>query len=133
MRGQPIRPERHTGGSLDVLPVIQTTDSSLPPLPGQLRHHLRYGPVMFIDRVTTARSEIETVDAETRLFSDPPDGLLVAVSWEDGNDQITTVMVWETAAARGEFAFEKMMPLIARGNITGEPEILSPFRVFVRS
>lgn len=87
---------------------------------------------MFIDQVTAPRSEIETVDAETGLFSDPPDGLLAAVAWEDDDDQITTVMVWETAAARGDFAFEKMMPLLKTGSITGKPEILSPFRVFIR-
>jgi len=88
---------------------------------------------MFIDVVTAARSEIELVDERTGLFSDPPAGLLAAVSWESGDDRVTTVMVWDTPGARGDFAFQKMMPLIEQGGITGKPEIVKPFRVFIRS
>ena len=92
-----------------------------------------YVPFMFIDKVTAPRSEIETVDAETGLFSDPPNGLLAAIGWDAGDELVTTVMVWETPAARGDFAFEKMMPLLETGRVAGKPEILSPFRVFLRS
>ncbi len=87
---------------------------------------------MFIDVVTALRSEIELVDERVGLFRDPPAGLVAAISWESGGDQVTTVMVWETPGARGDYAFQKMMPLIEEGGITGKPEIVQPFRVFIR-
>jgi hypothetical protein len=39
----------------------------------------------------------------------------------------------DTPGARGDHAFQKMMPHMEQGGITGKPEIVEPFRVFVRS
>ena len=61
-----------------------------------------------------------------------PNGLAAAIAWESGEDEVTTVMVWDTPSDRGDFAFEKMMPLIEEAGITGKPEIVEPFRVFIR-
>lgn len=88
---------------------------------------------MFIDIVATSRSETEVVAERTGLYEDPPEGLVAAIAWESSEDEITTVMVWETPAARGEFAYRQMMPLIEEVGLTGEPEIVKPFRVFLRS
>lgn len=88
---------------------------------------------MFMDVVVASRAEIELVDEQAGLFRDPPNGLIAAVAWESGDDQMTTVMVWTTPGDRGDFAFEKMMPLIEQGGITSKPEIVQPFQLFVRS
>ena len=88
---------------------------------------------MFMDVVVAPRSEIELVDERAGLFRDPPVGLVAAISWESGEDQVTTVMVWDTPGARGDFAFKKMMPLIEQGGITSTPEVVQPFRLFIRS
>lgn len=88
---------------------------------------------MFIDIVTAPRQEVEFVDEEAGLFSDPPDGLAAAVAWEVDDDNVTVLMVWETPGARGDFAAEKMMPLVEAGDVTTKPEIVTPFRVFIRS
>lgn len=87
---------------------------------------------MFIDIVTTSTADLDVVDERAGLFSDPPDGLAAAIAWESGDDEITTVMVWDTPGDRGDFAFKKMMPLMEEGVVSGEPAIVAPHRVFVR-
>ncbi len=88
---------------------------------------------MFMDVVVAPTDEIELVDEQAGLFRDPPNGLIAAISWESGDDETTTVMVWATPSDRGDFAFEKMMPLIEQGGISSKPGIVQPHRVFVRS
>ena len=88
---------------------------------------------MFIDVVVAPPEEIRLVEDKAGLFDQPPNGLVAAVSWESGDDETTTVMVWDSPSDRGDFAFQKMMPLIEQGGITSKPEIVQPFRVFIRS
>jgi hypothetical protein len=88
---------------------------------------------MFVDLVTSKKSEYESIDAETGLYSNPPDDLLAAIAWEaDAPDQVTVLHVWRTADARGTFAFEKIMPLAQAGKIESNPRRLTPFKVFLR-
>jgi hypothetical protein len=86
----------------------------------------------FIDVVTTSPAELAIVDAEAGIFSNPPPGLAAAISWESGDDQVTCLMVWDTPGQRGDFAAERMMPLLASGRVSGEPERLKPHQLFVR-
>jgi hypothetical protein len=88
---------------------------------------------MFMDIAQTTRSELDVVDQKAGLFSDPPDGLLAALAWEGpGEDQVTVLMVWETPGARGDFGFQRMMPLMESGEVTAKPEILTPYKTFLR-
>jgi hypothetical protein len=85
---------------------------------------------MFAETVTIARPLTQAVWDHSRLFSEPPVGLLVAIAWESGGDEVTTVMVWQTPAARGDFAAERMVPLFDAGVLGaehGHPERVTRF------
>jgi hypothetical protein len=89
---------------------------------------------MFMDIAQTTRSEIDVVDQKAGLFSDPPDGLLAALAWDGPEEgQVTVLMVWETPGARGDFGFQRMMPLMESGEVTAKPEILTPYKTFLRA
>jgi hypothetical protein len=74
---------------------------------------------MFAETITTEPSLAQAVWDHSRLFTEPPAGLLAAITWESGGDDVTAVMVWESPAARGAFAAERMVPLFEAG-ILGE-------------
>jgi hypothetical protein len=89
---------------------------------------------MFMEIVTTARKDAEFVFERSRIYSDPPAGLRAAISWVDGEDQVSLLTVWETPGARGDFALERMMPLFDAGVLDdrhGHPERLTPLRVLL--
>jgi hypothetical protein len=91
---------------------------------------------MFLDLITTTRAEVDIVDREAGLFSDPPEGLLAALAWEaegaDPDGEVTVLTVWATPGARGDRGYQRIMPLAGSGAVTGEPAILTPYRTFVR-
>lgn len=90
---------------------------------------------MFMEIVTGSRREAALVEENSRMFADPPAGLLAAVAWESGDDDVTTLMVWETPKAHGDFSFERMMPLFESGvmsEVKGKPERLTPVKVYLR-
>jgi hypothetical protein len=89
---------------------------------------------MFAETITIARPSIQAVWDHSRFFTEPPAGLLAAIAWESGGDDVTTVMVWETPAARGDFAAERMVPLFEAGVLGeehGHPERVTPIQLFV--
>jgi hypothetical protein len=91
---------------------------------------------MFAETITLPRAQAQTVSDHSRLFAEPPAGLLAAIAWEAGGDDITTVMVWETPAARGDFAAERMVPLVADGTLGeehGHPERVTPVELYLRA
>lgn len=88
---------------------------------------------MFIEIVTSTSSELEVIEEQAGLFSDPPEGLLASIAWEaDSPDEVTVLMVWQTPEARGDYAFEKIMPLALAGKVVSSPQRLKPFKVFIR-
>jgi hypothetical protein len=91
---------------------------------------------MFVETVTLARAEAETVWEHSRLFSEPPDGLAAAIAWMSGADEVTVLMAWDTAAARGDFALERMVPLYEAGTLTerhGRPAPVDAVNAYVRT
>ena len=91
---------------------------------------------MFLETVTLARGAAETVWEHSRLFSEPPDGLAAAIAWTSGDDEVTVLMAWDTAAARGDFALERMVPLYETGTLGehhGHPGPVTPVNVYVRA
>lgn len=88
---------------------------------------------MFVDLVTCKRSEYDLIDAETGLYSTPPDDLVACIAWDaDEPDEITVLHVWRTPDARGEFAFERILPLARQGKIESQPKRLKTSWVFFR-
>ncbi|MBY5163922.1 hypothetical protein [Salsipaludibacter albus] len=90
---------------------------------------------MFMDKVTTDRDALDEVMDASRLLDDPPDGLLAALSWDDGDGRATMVSLWESPGARGQAAMERMMPLFESGVLDerhGDPHPVRPVHVYVR-
>lgn len=90
---------------------------------------------MFIETVTAPREEHDEVLRASRLLDEPPPGLAASVSWEAADGMVTQLMVWDSPAARGEFAEKVMMPLFASGqlaNVTSDPTHHKPVRVWIR-
>jgi len=54
-------------------------------------------------------SDWELVAEQSKLVSEPPDGLLVCVVIPDGDDQVRGITVWETPGQRGDWAASVMM------------------------
>lgn len=81
-----------------------------------------------------ARADIEEVEAQTRLFSDPPDGLRAAVAWEDSAGRSAVVFVWDSAQASAQWSQEVMWPKLSSGELalkSGPPEQVEPIHVVV--
>jgi hypothetical protein len=90
---------------------------------------------MFVEVVEGPLRDWESVREHSRLVDDPPDGLLACVVTPVGDDAMHGVMVWETAAQRGEWAAAVMMPLFESGvlaGVTTDPSPVSPIDVYVR-
>lgn len=87
----------------------------------------------FTEIVKTTVAEAEEVFSKTRMVTDPPDGLAAVVGWESGPDEVTMLMVWSDAGARGDFAAERMMPLLEDGSFRpATPQRLHPTHLFFR-
>lgn len=91
---------------------------------------------MFVETVTLGRAEAETVWEHSRLFSEPPAGLASVIAWMSGVNEVTVLMAWDTAAARGDFALERMVPLYEAGTLGeqhGHPAAVDAVRVYLRA
>jgi hypothetical protein len=89
---------------------------------------------MFLDLIRTTCAEVDIVDREAGLFPDPLEGLLSALAWEgeegDPDGKVTVLTVWGTPGARGDFRYQRMLPLMEAGAVTDSPAILTPYRTF---
>jgi hypothetical protein len=47
-----------------------------------------------------------------RLYSDPPAALAATVAWDIGDGMITSVNVWDSPTAVGDFFIERIQPVI---------------------
>ncbi len=86
---------------------------------------------MFLETITVPADAYAVFVSRVRLFTDPPAGLLSAVSYEEGPDGVTMVMLWGTPAARGDFAAERVMSSFADGELPGDPDRRTPVDVHV--
>ena len=81
------------------------------------------------------RTDIERVEAQTRVFSEPPDGLRAAVAWEAESGESAVVFVWESPQASATWSQEVMWPKLAAGELaleSGPPQAVEPIHVVVR-
>jgi hypothetical protein len=91
---------------------------------------------MFVEIVHAPAAELQQVFELSRLTSDPPAGLLAAVSYTEASGQSSALLVWEAPGQRGDWAAERMVPLFESGALTGasgHPERVEPIEVWIRS
>lgn len=89
----------------------------------------------FIEMVTGPPAQEARFRELTGILSDPPDALAALISWEvaDQPGVVTTVLVWDSPAARGDWSAAKIMPLIQSGQLEpAHPNRLTPVEVYVR-
>ena len=65
--------------------------------------------------VTGPVTDWELVAHHSKLVSEPPEGLLACIVLPEGDGQMRGFTVWETAAQRGDWAAQVMMPLFESG------------------
>lgn len=87
---------------------------------------------MFTETITIPAPEFEQFEQRVELFADPPPGLLSAICYEDGPDDVSLVMLWETASARGDFAADRVMTRTQDLHLTRQPERRTPVHTYVR-
>jgi hypothetical protein len=74
---------------------------------------------MFVETVTAPRELWQQWTIRLRLFSEPPPALVATVAWDAGGGMITSVNVWDSPSAVGDFFAERVQPLI---EAEGAPE-----------
>ena len=88
---------------------------------------------MFCQLVTVDFDRYAEDESKLQLQANPPDGLIAAVAWRDG-DSARTRVLWDSPAAAGDFAEMRVMPLLEAGEIApAHPERLVMIEAFVRS
>jgi hypothetical protein len=66
---------------------------------------------MFVETVTAPREEWEHWSERLRMLSDPPQALVAAIAWDSGNGQVTSLNLWDTPEAVGDFFMERIRPI----------------------
>ena len=88
---------------------------------------------MFCQLVTVGFDRYVEDESKLQLVANPPDGLIAAVAWRDG-DSARTLVVWDSPAAAGDFAETRVMPLLEAGEIApAHPERLEVIEAFIRA
>jgi hypothetical protein len=90
---------------------------------------------MFVEIVHAPAAELEMVFEKSKLTTDPPPGLMAAMSWTEPDGTSSALLVWETPGERGDWAAERMVPLMESGamaDATGHPERVQPIEVWIR-
>jgi len=77
---------------------------------------------MFVETIIAPREDWESWTERIGLLTDPPEALVAVVAWESGDVEVTSVHVWESPAAVGDFFMERVRPIIeAEGEPTHKP------------
>jgi hypothetical protein len=67
---------------------------------------------MYVETVTAPRQVWQQWTTRLRLLSEPPSALVATVAWEVGDGIITTVNVWDSPSAVGDFFVERIQQVI---------------------
>jgi hypothetical protein len=77
---------------------------------------------MFVETITSPRSEWEAWNQRLGMLADPPEALVAAIAWDTGDGNVTAVNVWDSADAIGEFFVARVHPLLPElGEPTAKP------------
>ena len=89
----------------------------MPSLDGAPTGDYRTG--MFVETITADRDEWTRWSDSLRIATDPPTSLVATIAWQNGDDTVTAVNVWESAEAVADFFIERVQPTLATA---GEPK-----------
>jgi hypothetical protein len=70
---------------------------------------------MFVETVRSSRDDWDLWNDRLRMLDDPPEALIAAIAWQETDDSVTAVNVWDTAEAVADFYLERVGPLIQAG------------------
>ena len=89
---------------------------------------------MFVETIRLPRSEWERWHERLRYTSDPPEALIATIVWDNGDNQVAGVNLWETPKAVADFYFERVQPIVeAEGEPTAKPQRRGePLAVYLR-
>jgi hypothetical protein len=73
---------------------------------------------MFVETITSPRSEWEAWNERLGMLTDPPETLVATIAWDAGEDYVTAVNVWDSAEAIGQFFESRVSPIL---HDLGEP------------
>lgn len=69
---------------------------------------------MFVETIAAPRAEWERFTERIRLFSEPPVALAAAIAWDEGDDHVMQVNLWDEPSAVADFFIERVMPVLER-------------------
>jgi hypothetical protein len=89
---------------------------------------------MFCETITAPREEWERWTERLRVTSEPPAALVVSIAWLGKDGLVTSVNVWDSPQAVGDFYMERVGPIVqAEGEPANKPERHGePLAVYVR-
>lgn len=73
---------------------------------------------MFVETITAPSDAWHQWTGRLRLFSEPPGALIASIAWDNGDETITAVNVWDNPSAVADFFLERVEPVVAA---EGEP------------
>lgn len=74
---------------------------------------------MFVETLTAPRDEWERLTERVALLADPPDALVASIAWDAGDGQVSSVNVWDSPEAVGDFFVSRVHPVVQE---LGEPK-----------
>ena len=90
---------------------------------------------VFVEQAVGPRLDWELVREKSGLLDDPPDALLACIAVPSGEEEVSVIMVWESAGQRGDWAAEIMMPLFEAGEFEGtttSPKPVKPISMYLK-
>ena len=89
---------------------------------------------MFVETITAPRDEWEQWTARIRFLTEPPAALVASIAWLGKDGQVTSLNVWDSPQAVGDFYMERVGPIVqAEGEPLNKPERHGePIAVYVR-
>ena len=89
---------------------------------------------MFVETITAPREEWERWTERLRIHTEPPEALVASVAWLGKDGQVTSVNVWDSPQAVGDFYMERLAPIVqAEGEPLNKPvRYGEPLAVYIR-
>lgn len=93
-----------------------------------------YNRSVFVETLTAPRDEWERWKERVRMLADPPEALVASIAWDAGDGKVSSVNVWDSPAAVGEFFVTRVHPVLQE---LGEPSAKPtrhgvPLAVYIR-
>jgi len=89
---------------------------------------------MFCETITAPREEWEHFTERFRVHTEPPEALVASIAWLGKDGLVTSVNVWDSPQAVGDFYMERVGPIVqAEGEPPNKPERHGePLAVYIR-